>query len=74
MTCELVEILKISKTTVHEQLVKLDYAKRYDVWVSHNLTEENLMEHCCCINIPFLKQLVTGNEKWIVYNNVERKS
>jgi len=22
---------------------------------------------------PFLKQVVTGNEKWIIYNNVERK-
>jgi len=22
---------------------------------------------------PFLKQVVMGNEKWIIYNNVERK-
>jgi len=22
---------------------------------------------------PFLKQVVTGDEKWIIYNNVERK-
>ncbi|PIO57294.1 transposase, partial [Teladorsagia circumcincta] len=24
-------------------------------------------------NEPFLKRMVTGDEKWIVYNNVERK-
>lgn len=25
-------------------------------------------------NDPFLKRLVTGDEKWIIYNNVKRKS
>ena len=24
-------------------------------------------------NDPFLKQLITGDEKWVVYNNVNRK-
>ena len=24
-------------------------------------------------NVPFLRQIVMGNEKWILYNNVERK-
>ena len=24
-------------------------------------------------NHPFLKQIVTGNEKWVLYNNVEQK-
>ena len=24
-------------------------------------------------NIPFLKQIVTGDEKWVLYNNVEQK-
>lgn len=80
-TRELAEILKISKTTVHEHLVKLGYVNRYDVWVPHNLTEKNLTDRisiCDSLykrneNTPFLKQLVTGDEKWIVYNNVERK-
>ena len=24
-------------------------------------------------NIPFLKQIVMGDEKWILYNNVKKK-
>ncbi|EZA50238.1 Histone-lysine N-methyltransferase SETMAR [Ooceraea biroi] len=36
-TRELAEILKISKTTVHDHVVKLGYVSRYDVWVPHNL-------------------------------------
>ena len=27
----------------------------------------------CNENVLFLKQIVTGDEKWILYNNVERK-
>lgn len=78
---DLAEILKISKTTVHEHLVKLKYVNRYDVWVPHNLTEKNLIDRisiCDLLykrneNVPFLKQIVTGDEKWVIYNNVERK-
>ncbi|EZA47914.1 Histone-lysine N-methyltransferase SETMAR [Ooceraea biroi] len=43
-TRELTEILKISKTTVHDHVVKLGYVSRYDVWVPHNLAEKNLMD------------------------------
>jgi len=54
---------------------------RYDVWVPHNLTEKNLMDHIsicdsllkCNENDPFLKQIITGDEKWIVYINMEGK-
>ena len=37
-TRELAEILKISKTAIHEHLVKLGYVNRYDVnrAISHN--------------------------------------
>ena len=24
-------------------------------------------------NVPFLKQIVSGDEKWILYNNMEQK-
>lgn len=80
-TRELAEMLNIPKTTIHEHLLKLDYVNRLDIWVPHDLTEKNLMAR---INIcdslykrnevtPFLKQVVTGDEKWIIYNNVQRK-
>ena len=71
----------MSKATIHEHFVKLDYINRFDVWVPHDLTEKNLMDRISiCDSLykrnketPFLKQVVTGNEKWIIYNNVERK-
>ncbi|XP_025158757.1 histone-lysine N-methyltransferase SETMAR-like [Harpegnathos saltator] len=49
--------------------------------VPHDLTEKNLMDRISiCDSLykrnegtPFLKQIVTGDEKWIIYNNVDRK-
>ena len=60
---------------------QLGYVHRFDVWVPHKLSEKNLLD---CIsacnsplkrnkNIPFIKQIATEDEKWILYNNVERK-
>lgn len=82
-TRQLAKILKISKSTIHEHLVKLGYVKpsRFDVWVPHDLTEKNLMDRISnCDSLykrneetPFLKRVVTGDEKWIIYNNVQRK-
>jgi len=47
----------------------------------HDLTEKNLMDRISiCDSLykrdeetPFLKQVVTGDKKWIIYNNFERK-
>jgi len=44
-------------------------------------TEKNLMDRISiCDSLykrneetPFLKQVMTGDEKWIIYNNIERK-
>ena len=55
--------------------------KKLDIWVSHELKEIHLTQR---INIydthfkrnaidPFLKRIITGDEKWIDYNNVNRK-
>ena len=60
---------------------QLGYVNRFDVWVPHKLSEKNLLDHISACNsllkhnenVPFLKQVVTGNEKWILYNNVEWK-
>lgn len=80
-TREIAEILKISNSTVFEHLKKLGCVNRLDVWVPHDLSEKNLMDRisiCDSLhkrneNDPFLKRMVTGDEKWIVYNNVVRK-
>ena len=66
------------KITVHEYLVKLGYANRYDVWIPHNLTKKDLINRICDLlnkrneNALFLKLLITSDEEWIIYNNVER--
>ena len=81
-TREIADILKISKSSTENHLHQLGYVSHFDVWVPHNLSTKNLLDHIsacdsllkCNKNIPFLKQIVTGNEKWILYNNMEQKS
>ena len=80
-TRELAEELDISKSTVHEHLVSLGYTSRYNVWVPYKLSEKNCLDRYFNRemplkwneSMPFLKTLVTGNEKWIAYDNVVRK-
>ena len=62
-------------------MYQLGYVDRFDVWVPHKLSEKNLVDctsACDSLlkhseNVPFLKQIVTVNEKWILCNNVEQK-
>ena len=78
---EIANILKISKSSVENHLYQLCYVHCFDVWVPHKLSKKNLLDRIsacdsllkCNENVPFLKQIVTGNEKWILYNNVEWK-
>lgn len=80
-TREIAEILKIHHSTVHDHLKKLGYVNRLDIWVPHELKEIHLTARInICDNLikrekndPFSKRLITGDEKWIVYNNVVRK-
>ena len=75
------DILKISKSSAENHLHQLGFVHCFDVWVPHKLSEKNLLDRistCDSLlkrneNVPFLKQIVTGDEKWILYNNVERK-
>lgn len=80
-TREVTEILNISQTTMERHLHKLGYVSKLNIWVSHELKEIHLTK---CINAcdkllknnendSFLKRIVTGDEKWIVYDNVVRK-
>ena len=51
----------------------------WDVCIPHKLRDKNSWPHIPCNSLlkwkknPFLKQIVTGNENWILYNNVEWK-
>ena len=81
ITQEIADILKISKSSVENHLHQHGYVHHFDVWVPHKLIEKHLLHHistCDSLlkhneNIPFLKQIVTGDEKWILYNNMEWK-
>ncbi|XP_025155718.1 histone-lysine N-methyltransferase SETMAR-like [Harpegnathos saltator] len=72
--------LKISQKTVWNHLHKAGL-KKLDVWVPHELTQKNLLDriHACdsllkCNEIdPFFKRVVTGDEKWVTYENNRRK-
>ena len=80
-TRQIAERAHISHTTVVTRLKALGFVRRYDVWVPHDLTEKNLMDRISISdsllrrnkNDPFFKRLITGDEKWVLYNNVQRK-
>lgn len=64
-----------------DHLKKLKMVSRLDVWVPHQLNEKNLLDRynaCTTLlnrfqNEPFLNRILTGDEKWVIYNNVVRK-
>ncbi|KAJ0175163.1 hypothetical protein K1T71_009304 [Dendrolimus kikuchii] len=73
--------LRIDHKTVLAHLKKAGYTKKLDIWVPHELTERNLMNRVLiCDSLlrhnetePFLKKLITDDEKWITYDNNVRK-
>ena len=81
-TREIDNMLKIAKSSVENHLYQLDYVNRFDVWVPHKLSKKNLLDlisACDSLlkrneNILFLKQIVMGDEQWVLYNNVGQKS
>ena len=80
-TREIGERLNLSNSTVYGHLKGLDLILKLDVWVPHVLTERNLCRRVdVCdsllkrqVNDPFLKRIISGDEKWVVYNNLKRK-
>ena len=78
---ETADILKISKSSNENNLHQLGYVNHFDVWVSHKLRGKKNLDHISTCNsllkrnknVPFLKQIVTGDDKWILYNRVEWK-
>lgn len=78
---ELAERLAVSKSTIQVELRKLGFVSKLDYWVPHTLTEASRLSRidvCDTLRIrqrnsPFLKFTITGDEKWILYENVTRK-
>jgi len=65
--------LRINHVIVWNHLKKAGYAKKFDVWVPHELTQRNLIDRISISETllkrneidPFLKQ--TNDEKWVKY-------
>ena len=75
---EIAERLNIDNSITFRHLKKLGYVSKLDTWVPHLLTERNKLNRMnVAISLlarnkknPFLDRLVTGDKKWILYNNV----
>ena len=80
-TREIVEKLSISHTCVERHLKQLGYVNKLDIWIPHKLNEIQLTKRISiCDSLlkrnetdPFLKRIITGDEKWVVHDNVVRK-
>ena len=73
--------LNIYHQTDLNYLQKAEFKKKLDVWVPHELCVKNKMDR---LNIcgtllkrneieSFLKRIITGDEKWVKYENIVRK-
>ena len=68
-------------TCIENHLKQLGYVQKLDTWVPRELKEKHLTQriNSCDLlkkrneNDPFLKRPITGDEKWIVYNNISGK-
>ena len=67
--------------TKQRHLKQLGYVNELDIWVPHKLNEIQLTKRISICDLllkrnetdPLLKRIITGDEKWIVYDNVVRK-
>ncbi|KAG5344650.1 SETMR methyltransferase, partial [Acromyrmex charruanus] len=69
-TVSIAQELNIAQKTVWNHLNKIGYKKKLDVMDRISICESLLNRNK--IN-PFLKRMVTGDEKWVTYDNVKRK-
>ena len=80
-TREIAEKLDVSHTCTEKRLKQFGYVRKLDLRVPHQLKEIHLTQRISiCDSLlkrneidPFLKRLITGDQKWIVYNNVNGK-
>ena len=74
-------MLTIPKSTINRYIQRLGLVKKLDIWIPHEFKEIYLTKriNACDLHLegnefdPFLKQIIAGDEKWIVHNNVVRK-
>ena len=75
---EISEVVGVSYITVGWHLHAEEYINQVDVWVPHDLSERKLTQRILVWDEltkrnrtePFLKNMIAGDEKWIMYNNI----
>ena len=80
-TRELAKTLGVSHIIVENQLHKMGKVNKSGAWVPHQLTEDNMAtRYNICTSLltrnnieSFLNRIITGDEKWILYDNVKKK-
>ena len=78
LTREIAEKLNISHKCVEKHLKQLGYVNKLDFWIPHQLNEMQLTKRISiCDSLlkrnetdPFLKQILTSDEKWVAYDNI----
>ena len=72
------EMLKILKSTIDRYMQRLGFIKKLGIWIPDELKEIHLTKRINAYDLslkrnefdPFFKRIITGDEKWVVYNNV----
>ncbi|XP_076302370.1 histone-lysine N-methyltransferase SETMAR-like [Lasioglossum baleicum] len=82
-TRDIAEKLDVSHTLncIEKKFKMFGYVKKLDLWIPHQLMEIHLTQRIIICDSPlkrneidpFLRSLITGDEKWIVYTKVNRK-
>ncbi|GFY11672.1 histone-lysine N-methyltransferase SETMAR [Trichonephila clavipes] len=70
--------LKIEQKSVLNHLRKIVFKKKLHVWVPQRLTPKHMMDRISICQAlakrneidPFLKRMVTGDERWVTYVNI----
>lgn len=80
-TREMGEQLGCDYTTVARHLSQLDFVKKLGAWIPHRLREDQLEQRVTICNsllsrsrrFDWLRNIVTGDEKWVMYFNPNRR-
>lgn len=78
---ELAEQLEVTQVAISNRLHALGKIQKEGKWVPHELSEENKNRRVdICLNLlsrykrkNFLHKIITGDEKWILYDNPKRR-
>lgn len=78
---EIAERLNSAQQTISDHIRKIGLVWKYSRWVPHELSQKNLDDRVViCTSLlarnkiePFLNRMITGDEKWITYENIVRK-